>query len=91
MEIYTILAVPIEADGLVAWKIPKELLIDLRLEILLVSLVFFNISAGLRVMMIILIKRARMAMTINNSIRVKELFCFSCLINLNMMSVITEY
>jgi hypothetical protein len=71
------LAVPVEVVGLVAWKIDKALLIDLRLEILLVSLVCFNISEGFKVMMMILIKRARMAMTINNSIRVKEwLFCF---------------
>jgi hypothetical protein len=73
MEIYTMLAVPMEVVGLVAWKIDKALLIDLRLEILLVSLVCFNISEGFKVMMIILISKAKMAMTINSSIRVKDL------------------
>jgi hypothetical protein len=63
-----------EVVGLVAWKIDKALLIDLRLEILLVSLVCFNNSLGFKVMMMILIRRARMAMTINNSIRVKDLW-----------------
>jgi hypothetical protein len=71
------LAVPMEVVGLVAWKIERALLRDLRLEILLVSLVCFNISEGFRVMMMILIKRARMAMTINSSIRVKLLVLFT--------------
>jgi hypothetical protein len=67
------LAVPVEVVGLVAWKIDKALLIDLRLEILLVSLVCFNISEGFKVMMMILIKRARMAMTMRSSIKVNDL------------------
>ena len=85
MEIYTMLAVPMEVVGLVAWKIDKALLMDLRLEILLVSLVCFNISEGFKVMMMILIKRARMAMTMRSSMRVKDLLFFSCLMYLNMI------
>jgi hypothetical protein len=53
-------------------------------EILLESLVFFNISAGLRVMMMILISKARMAMTMRSSMRVKDLLFFSCLMYLNI-------
>jgi hypothetical protein len=59
--------------GLVAWKIERALLRDLRLEILLVSLVCFNSSEGLRVMMMILMSKAKIAITINSSIRVKLL------------------
>ena len=73
MEIYTMLAVPVEALYLVAWNIIKALLIELRLEILLVSLVCFNNSLGFKVMMMILIKRAKMAMTIRSSIKVNDL------------------
>ena len=80
IDMYTMLAVPMEVVGLVAWKIDKALFIDLRLEILLVSLVCFNISEGFKVMMMILIKRARMAMTMRSSMRVKDLLFFSCLI-----------
>jgi hypothetical protein len=71
MEIYTMLAVPILVVGLVAWKIDKALLIDLRLEILLVSLVCFNNSLGFKVMMMILMSKAKIAITINSSMRVK--------------------
>jgi hypothetical protein len=49
----------------------------LREDILLVSLLFFNISEGFKVMMIILISKARMAITINSSIRVKLLVLFT--------------
>ena len=78
MEIYTMLAVPMEVVGLVAWKIDKALLIDLRLEILLVSLVCFNISEGFKVMMMILMSKAKIAITMSNSIKVKLLLlkCF---------------
>jgi hypothetical protein len=58
--------------GLVAWKIDKALLRDLRLEILLVSLVCFNSSEGLRVMMMILMSKAKIAITMSSSMRVKE-------------------
>ena len=71
------LAVPMLVVGLVAWKIDKALFNDLRLEILLVSLVCFNISEGFKVMMMILIKRARMAMTMRSSIRVNDLMRFT--------------
>jgi hypothetical protein len=67
------LAVPVEVVGLVAWKIDKALLIDLRLEILLVSLVCFNSSEGFKVMMMILISNAKIAITMSNSMRVKLL------------------
>ena len=49
----------------------------LREDILLVSLLFFNISEGFRVMMIILISKAKMAITINSSMRVKDLVLFT--------------
>jgi hypothetical protein len=84
------LAVPMEVVGLVAWKIERALLRDLRLEILLVSLVCFNSSEGFRVMMMILMSKAKMAITINSSIRVKDLFFFNCLMNLNMISLMTR-
>jgi hypothetical protein len=74
MEIYTMLTVPMVVVGLVAWKIDKALLMDLRLEILLVSLVCFNSSEGFRVMMMILINNAKIAITMSSSIRVKLLF-----------------
>jgi len=45
----------------------------LREDILLVSLLFLSISEGFKVMMIILISKAKMAITINSSIRVKDL------------------
>ena len=56
---------------------PRALLRALREDILLVSLLFFNISEGFKVMMIILIRRARMAITMSNSIRVKLLVLFT--------------
>jgi len=67
------LAVPVEVVGLVAWKIDKALLIDLRLEILLVSLVCFNSSEGFKVMMMILMSKAKIAITMSNSIKVNDL------------------
>ena len=73
MEIYTMEAVPMEVVGLVAWKIDKALLMDLRLEILLVSLVCFNISEGFKVMMMILMSKAKIAITMSNSINVNDL------------------
>ena len=84
IDMYTMLAVPMEVVGLVAWKIDKALFIDLRLEILLVSLVCFSISEGFKVMMIILISKAKIAITMSNSIRVKDLLFFSCLMYLNI-------
>ena len=72
MEIYTMLAVPIEVI-LVAWKMDKASFKTLKLEILLVSLLFFNISEEFKIMMVILIRRVRMAITTSNSIRVKAL------------------
>ena len=71
MEIYTVEEVPIEVVGLVAWKMPRALLRALREEILLVSLLFLSISEGLRVITMILIRRAKIAITINSSINVK--------------------
>ena len=104
---------------------PRALLRALREDILLVSLLFFNISEGFKVMMIILMSKARMAITINSSIRVKllvlftpldrfigfflknpinlfceaelsngvrvkDLFCFDCLIRRNIVSLIIK-
>jgi hypothetical protein len=74
MEIYTKEAVPMDDVGLVAWKMPKELLSEAKEEILLESLAFFNISLGLRVMMITLIRMAKIAMTMRSSMRVKDLW-----------------
>ena len=83
-----------EALDLVAWKIDKALFKALILDILLVSLLFFNISEGLIAMITILISRARMAITINNSMRVKEwLLSFDFKLNLDMKNylIITIY
>ena len=58
--------------GLVAWKIPRALLRALREDILLVSLLFLSISEGLIEIITILMRRARMAITMRSSIKVKD-------------------
>ena len=63
---------------------PRALLRALREDILLVSLLFFNISEGFKVMMMILMSKAKIAITMSNSMRVNDLLFFSCLMYLNI-------